>query len=187
MVLALGPVGCGFQPIYARSGGEASSPMAAQLESVRVAAIPDRMGQMLRNNLVNTLSPRGEPASPAYVLAVDINETNHGLATSKDGNATVGEIAMRAHYRLTDARTGKTVYAGSTRAISNYRYLGPRYASTVSQRESETDALIEVAAEIRGALSAYFNSPKTFDARQRQEPTPVLQPLRSAEPFEESQ
>lgn len=176
MVLALGPVGCGFQPIYARSSGEASSPVAAQLASVRVSGIPDRMGQRLRNGLVATLNPGGEPASPDYALSVTLNESNIGLATSKDGNATVGETSMRASYQLSDTRTGKIVLSGNTRAISGYRFLGPRYASTVSQREAQADALTEIAAEIRGGLTAYFTAPRTFEKRQRTEDAQLLPP-----------
>lgn len=186
-VLALGPVGCGFQPIYARSGGEASSSMATQLASVRVSGIPDRMGQRLRNSLVTTLNPGGEPASPDYSLSVTLNESNIGLATSKDGNATVGETSMRASYQLSDTRTGKIVFSGTTRAISGYRFLGPRYASTVSQREAQADALTEIAAEIRRSLTAYFSSPETFNKRQSSQelPLPPAGPYNS--PFEESE
>ena len=178
MVLALGPVGCGFQPIYARSGGAAASPMADHLASVRVAAIPERQGQLLRNSLVTSLSPRGEPASSRYVLTVELRESNKGLATSKDGTSTVGEISTQADFRLSDSRTGKTVYSGRTRALSGYRYLGPRYASTVSERESQMDSLTEIAAQIRGGLSAYFSDPATFEQRERERTSlpPATQP-----------
>lgn len=178
MVLALGPVGCGFQPIYARSGGAASSPMADQLASVRVAAIDDRAGQQLRNNLVLALSPRGEPAAARYTLSVKLTESPQGLATSKDGSATVGRVTVEASYSLSDMN-GNTVCSGRARAFSGYRYLGPRYASTVSEREAQTSALTEVSNEIRAALAAYFSDPETFQQRQKQNklqtmPEPLL-------------
>ena len=187
MVLALGPVGCGFQPIYARSGGAAASPMADHLASVRVSAIEDRIGQQLRNNLVATLSPRGEPASPAYMLTVRLTETNQGLATSKDGNTTVGKYGISAQYSLQDARTGKTLHSGTANAFSGYRFLGPRYASTASQRDSASDVLVELAAEIRGALAAYFSDPETFNARAKAQTVMPLVAPRSETPFQEGE
>lgn len=166
MVLAAGPVGCGFQPIYARPGGAASSPVADQLASVRVAAIDDRIGQQLRNNLVETLSPRGEPAAPRYVLVVRINQAFQGMANSRDGNATVGRVTVNATYQLSDTTRGGNVLSGTARAFGGYRYLGPRYASTASERDSETSVMTEIAAEIRGALVAYFADPETFAQRE---------------------
>ena len=188
MVLALGPVGCGFQPIYARSGGAASSPMADQLASVRIAAIPDRQGQLLRNNLVSSLSPRGEPASPAYVLDVNLTESSSGFASSKDGTATVGKLSISATYSLRETAGGRVVHHGRTRAISGYRFVGPRYGSTVSEREAQLDALMEIAAEIRGALSAYFTTPETFHQRaERSQAIPAVVSPRQDPPFAESE
>lgn len=180
MVLALGPVGCGFQPIYARSGGSASSPMADQLAAVRVAAIEDRIGQQLRNNLVLSLSPRGEPASPRYLLTVKLSETPQSMATSKDGNATIGRVQVDATYTLQDmGKDGRLLYSGRARSFSGYRYLGARYASTASEREAETAALTNVADEIRGALAAYFSDPQTFGEREKQKgPQALREPSR---------
>lgn len=181
MVLALGPVGCGFQPIYARSGGATSSAMADHLASVRVAAIDDRVGQKLRNHLVLSLNPRGEPASPAYMLTVNLAETPQSMATSKDGNATIGRVNIDATYLLQDIRSGATIYTGRARAFSGYRYLGPRYASTASERDAEGTALTEIGDEIRSGLIAYFADPETFAKRQK-----ALQEMPTAAPQRQS-
>ncbi|MGE5478746.1 MAG: LPS assembly lipoprotein LptE [Bacteroidales bacterium] len=170
MVLALGPVGCGFQPIYARSGGATSSALADQLAAVQVSAIEDRTGQQLRNNLVQALSPRGEPAGARYRLDVRLSETPQSMAVSKDGNATIGRVNMMVSYDLVDQRAGTILMSRSARAFSGYRYLGPRYASTVSEREAESTALSEIADEIRSALISYFNDPASYRTRQTVRP-----------------
>jgi len=166
MVLAAGPVGCGFQPIYGRDHTQASSPMAEQLASVRVAAIPDRTGQQLRTHLVQSLTPRGEPASPRYLLNVTLSSIQEGMATSKDGKTRIGRINLSAHYALIDNASGTTVYSGTATAFSGYREMGPRYATTTSEREAERIALSEIAASIRTALTAYFVSPQSLQAKQ---------------------
>lgn len=183
MVLALGPVGCGFKPIYGRSGGQASSPMADELASVAVEGIEDRIGQQLRNNLVLALSPRGEPASPRYSLKVQLSESQSGLANSRDGNATVGRVMVSASYVLSDTVKERTLYSGTARAFGGYRLLGPRYASTVAERDAETSVLTEIAAEIRSALAAYFSDPATFAQRQQQMNGRMLQPLPPLQPL----
>ena len=53
-VLALGPTGCGFRPMYGVPSGPASS-VDANLAAIRVGPIKDRIGQQLRNALVQRL------------------------------------------------------------------------------------------------------------------------------------
>lgn len=174
MVLALGPAGCGFQPIYAKPRTAESSAMATQLASIRVSGIEDRLGQQVRNNLVESLSPRGEPARPLYTLKVELSQSSGGFASSKDGNATIERLTVRAVYILSEQTSGQQVYSGQARSFTSFRYIGPRYASTAAERDSEISAASEIAASIRTALTAFFSDPNTFKKRQatiqRQQP-----------------
>ncbi|MCR6629443.1 MAG: hypothetical protein NVV74_04945 [Magnetospirillum sp.] len=178
MVLALGPAGCGFQPIYARDDATPSA-VSSELAAVQVNGIENRIGQQLRNQLVLSLSPNGEPAAARYGLSVKVTETLQGLANSRDGNATVGNVMLLADYTLTELSTGRILHASRAISYSSFRFLGPRYGSTVSERESETAALTEVAAEIRGALTAFFTDRQVFE--QRRKARPVLIPAQTPE------
>ena len=176
MVLALGPAGCGFQPIYAKPRTAESSAMATQLASVRVKGIDDRLGQQVRNSLVESLSPRGEPARPDYILSVRLSQSSGGFASSKDGNATIERMSVTATYDLSEAVSGRAVYSGQASSFTSFRYIGPRYASTAAERDSEVSAASEIATSIRAALSAFFSDPATFKKRQAalQRQQPVL-------------
>lgn len=167
-VLVLGPAGCGFQPVYSRPGNAVTSVAAEQLASIRVLGIDDRTGQQLRNALVNQLNPRGEPARARYTLTVTLQQSSSGMASSKDGNATVERLTANAAYVLTDFGRNVAVTSGQVRTMTSFRYLGPRYASTAAERDSESLAIQELATEIRTALVAYFANPETFQARQRE-------------------
>jgi LPS-assembly lipoprotein len=154
-VLAFGPAGCGFKPLYGK-GNATTSPVAEELASVRVAGIQDRLGQQMCNRLVQALNPYGEPAAGRYLLDVKLSQNLSGLAESSDGKATVGRMDIRATYTLVDSQTGKTVHSGQTRSMGSYRYLGPRYASVVSERDSEESVVGNIADDIRTDLSAWF-------------------------------
>ncbi|HTH15242.1 MAG TPA: LPS assembly lipoprotein LptE [Magnetospirillum sp.] len=166
MVLALGPVGCGFEPVYARKDQQ-DSLVAAELAAVRVGPIEDRLGQMVRNRLVQTLTPRGEAANTRYALEIKLTESLGGLATSKDGNAQVGRLVVSATYVLHDVETSTVLYSGTTRAMSGYRFLGPRYASVSSEREAQSAAATEIAEEIQASLVAVFTNRDIFAERMR--------------------
>lgn len=167
-VLVLGPAGCGFQPVYSKPSGAQSSAVAEQLAAVRVLGIEDRIGQQLRNALISQLNPRGEPARNRYSLDVKLQQSSSGMASSKDGNATVERMTILATYSLTDTSQGQALTNGTTRAMGSFRYLGPRYASTASERDTEASLVQELSSEIRTALIAYFANPDTFQTRQRQ-------------------
>jgi len=182
-VLALGPAGCGFQPVYSRPSGTQSSAAAEQLAAVRVLGIEDRIGQQLRNALISQLNPRGEPGRDRYSLSVVLQQSSAGLASSKDGNATIERMTVTATYTLTDSSLGTPLAKGQVRAISSFRYLGPRYASTASERDSEFSVIQELSSEIRTALIAYFTNPGTFQTRQRESrELERLRPDRTLEP-----
>lgn len=171
MVVALGPVGCGFRPMYAHSGAVPSS-VAEELASVRVLAVEDRFGQQLRNNLVLALNPMGEPANPRYYLTILPMESMEGLAASQDGRSTVGRINVQANYVLADMRTGDQLFTGSSRSMGSFRYLGPRYASVASERDTEQSVLVDIADSIRGDLASWFANGKPPMPQARVRPAP---------------
>lgn len=160
VLVALGPAGCGFRPLYSHSDG-ADSTASADLAAIRVLGIENRAGQQLRNSLVKRLSPLGEPARPRYVLEVKISETLSGQAESRDGKSTVGRMQLDCTYSLTDAETGKLLKAGTARSFASMRYLGPRYASVAAERDTEERLLSDTADEIRSGLAAWFVSSRT--------------------------
>lgn len=161
-LLALGPAGCGFRPLYGKPDPAASaSPAAAELALVRVEGIADRTGQQLRNALVQRLSPGGEPASARYTLEVTVNQTMEGLAATRDGNATLGRMRLDTSYRLKDAEGTRTVTSGSARALATFRMLGPRYGTMAVERDAEERALSELAEDIRSQLAVFFANRNT--------------------------
>lgn len=157
VLVALGPVGCGFQPLYGRTDG-ADTVAAADLAAIRVLGIENRAGQQLRNGLIQRLTPLGEPGNPRYVLNVKMTETLEGQAESSDGKSTVGRMTLNCTYALSDVETGRLIKAGSARSLASMRYLGPRYASVAAERDTEQRVITDMAEEIRSALAVYFAS-----------------------------
>lgn len=169
-VLALGPAGCGFKPLYGK-GDSQSAGVAPELASIRIAAIEDRKGQEMRNFLVQGMNPRGEPGDGRYRLEVRLLENTSGLAQTSDGKSTVGRMSITAQYQLYDETTGKVVHTASTRAAGSYRYLGPRYGSMVSESDTESAIIERLANDVRLELSAWFMDRRP-DKRPLDSPTP---------------
>lgn len=159
LLAVLGLSGCGFRPLYGERA-EQISPTATELAQVRVGAIEDRIGQQLRNALVQRINPRGETGAARFALDVRLSETTSGVTSDRTGGAALGNKTVNATFTLTElaADQPKTVFRGLARSITSYRYFGPRYGTVATERDAEERAVVEVADNIRNQLSAYFAS-----------------------------
>lgn len=159
VIATLGLGGCGFRPMYGERA-ESISPTASELTQIRVDQIEDRIGQQLRNMLVQRITPGGEPGRPRYMLGVKIAESAGAVTTDQSGAAALGNKTVTASFSLTavDGQPSKTSFSGSARSITSYRYYGPRYGTVATERDAEERALSELADNIRNQLSAYFAS-----------------------------
>ncbi|MBR9972767.1 LPS assembly lipoprotein LptE [Magnetospirillum sulfuroxidans] len=158
-LLALGPMGCGFTPMYAKNQSQAN-PVVAELAGIRVAGIEDRSGQILRNALVQRITPLGEPAHSTHSLNVKLTTSQENLAERNDGKASLGRLFITATFQLVDYQSEKPVFSSSSRSVVSYRLLGPRYGSTAVERDAEQRALTDLAEDIRAQVAAYFANGK---------------------------
>lgn len=150
VLAVLGPVGCGFRPMYAPPSGEAAG-VDADLAQIRIGAIKDRKGQVLRNALLQRISPRGEAADYKYMLDIILTENVGSLGYRKDTLATVANMTISAQVRLSGE---KASLLGDTVTTTVYfDYLGPRYASLSMERDAEDRALSQLADDIRNRVA----------------------------------
>lgn len=167
-VLALGPAGCGFRPLYGTPSGEAGS-VDGELAGVRIGPIKDRVGQQLRNNLVQRLSPRGEAADYGYLLDVKLSENVSSLGFRRDTFATVANMAISAQVQLVGERA--VILSEVVTTTVYFDFLGPRYASLATERDAEERALGQLADEIRNrvavAIQHYRANPNDERYRRR--------------------
>ncbi|MDO8607501.1 MAG: LPS assembly lipoprotein LptE [Phaeospirillum sp.] len=165
-VLMLGPTGCGFGPMYAKGGGDRTG-ISADLADIRIAPIKDRMGQKLRNALLQRITPQGEPGDYRYSLSVTLTESASDLGYRRDSFATLGNLTMSAGFSLQGDGVG--ILLGTAITVVSFDYLGPRYASVATERDAEDRAITQLADDIRSqvavAITRYKADPK--NARYR--------------------
>lgn len=150
-VLVLGPAGCGFRPMYGTPSGAASG-IDADLAGVRIEPIKDRIGQQLRNALLQRLSPRGEAADYTYSLQVKLTESVNNLGFRKDTFATVANMSISAQVQLSG--NGASLMGDNVTTTVYFDHLGPRYASVATERDAEERALNQLADDIRNRIAA---------------------------------
>jgi LPS-assembly lipoprotein len=148
--------GCGFHPLYGNTTGAVPVNVQQQLESIRIVPSPDRMGQRLYNDLRDMLNPRGVPAKPNYVLAVQLVESQQQLLLEQDQAATRTYLLITANYHLKVADGQAEVLSGTVRTRTGFNLLTNEYASLVAQQNAEERAAAELADSIRQRLALYL-------------------------------
>jgi LPS-assembly lipoprotein len=153
LLLLLGLAGCGFRPLY---GDQERGGTTPQLAQILVNPIPDRLGQILRNDLVDRLSPTGAPDRPRYRLSVAIATTKEGLAITKDESITRFNLRISATYVLYDAQNNVEMTRGISRTIAAYNVVQSQFATLIAEKDAESRAARELSEDIRTRLAVFF-------------------------------
>ncbi|HKY95659.1 MAG TPA: LPS assembly lipoprotein LptE, partial [Kiloniellales bacterium] len=139
----LGLAGCGFKPMYAERSGVSVND---DLQAVRIAPLPNRIGQILHNYLRDDINPYGQPAQPVYELRIGLAETTEDSGIRRDETASREIITMRAAFELVDIKADSVVYEGQARSSTAYNILDDRFASIISADNARDRALRELSA-----------------------------------------
>ena len=144
-VLGLGLLaGCQVQPLYGTMDG--------QQQSVSVSEAQNRVGQIVRNELV--LGFGGEQQNTAYRL--DLTVTSSDTDTLPDGidnEYTAARMTVTASYVLKSASTGETVKSGSRFVDAQLDLPSQRFAQERARLDAENRAARQVAALVRADVA----------------------------------
>ena len=145
LALALVVLGaCDIEPLYgSRSAKERGGGVAA----IEIAPIKDRVGHIVRNHLIDSLTPDGQPTNPDYRLTLSVEQTKRALLIQLDDNATRYNLTIRATFSLAD-RNGVAVYSDSVRATGGYNVVGSGFATMTAERDAAEEAARVLSEDI---------------------------------------
>ncbi len=155
-MLLLGLAGCGFQPLYGPRADGAPA-VQAELETIQIRPIAERVGQRLYNVLRDRLNPRGTPAAPRYVLSVALTETEEKLALASDKTPTRTNVTLVADYSLTPIEAAEPVYRGRSRTTISYNILTESYATYAAAEDARVRGARVLGDDIRTRLALYLS------------------------------
>ena len=148
--------GCGFHPLHMPSQG--SSQVAVP---IKIATIQDRDGQILRNYLVDLLTPEGTPQCPKYILYVSLTDVVTNIGVNKDETARRKNATMTAFLTLKDAKTNTIIYRHTTKAINSFSIINENYFSDLTAEDyAKKEALRLLAEKISILLVTFIDSHK---------------------------
>lgn len=146
---------CGFRPLHGRRSS--NSRTTAHLSAIYVAPIRDRVGQQIRNHLLDEVNPHGASSTAYYRLEVSATEQKTGLAIEADESVTRINLTVSAEFVLRDKATGEAMLRGSARSIAAYNVIRSDYANLVAERDARARGAAQVAQEIGTRLAVFFD------------------------------
>lgn len=144
--------GCGFTPMY----GE-DREAAGQLQLIKIATIPDRRGQVLRNHLLDLLTPKGAPKRSAYTLETKLDIHTRDIGIRRDETANRKQVTVKATIALKDSTTFKTLHERTITTFNSYTLTAHDYFATeVGEEAAIHEALRLTAQKIKLDISAFL-------------------------------
>lgn len=174
---------CGFRPLYQDPEPKAGAAgVGSELAAIEIAPIPDRVGQLVRNDLLYHLDASDGGGSAQYRLDVRLAESISELAVERTGFATRSNLRLAAAYSLVDLTTGRQLVSGRSRAISSYNIVDASFSTLTAQNAARERAAARIAEEIRTRLAAYFAAPSGSDPGSAPAAAPTMPPVDPAAP-----
>lgn len=150
---------CGFTPIYGPEGAVGT----AMLDRLQVAPMPERLGQVMRNRLMENLGA----GDIDFELKITLRENlfqfgrrGEDLITGAPGDAaaTQEQVTLYADYELVDLRNETVLISDTLVAESSFDLVLSDFA-IVTQRENTFERLaLQIADRLERRLALYFNN-----------------------------
>ena len=145
---------CGFKPLY----GTNSDVGRAQehLETISVEHSNTKLGVMVRNNLLDRLSPGGAPDNPRYQLTMKLIERTSGVGVRIDASVTRLNYLLTTEYSLIDNETQEAVFQSSSRSQIAYDVVKSQFSTLIAEQDAKKRAARDVSEDITLRLALFF-------------------------------
>lgn len=165
---------CGFRPLYGDRGVQSGS-VKADMSGVRIEPISNRAGQILRNRLIDQMTPAGQPTEAAYRLTIRLTENKVPLGIRKDETATRANMIQTAFYTLQEMATNVVVDRGTVQSTTSYNIVNSDFGTIMAERDARTRGVDQIADSVTLRVALYFNRRETLTRKSDTPPARVVQ------------
>lgn len=157
-VLALG--GCGFRPVYAPGAAKGTTGAAAGLSQINVVLIPERPGQLLRQDLMERFDRGDGSVNHRFDLQVSLSISSDQLSIQPNNTNTRTRMSATARWVLLaqDAER-RTVTSGVARTVDGFDNIDLQYFYSDTTNDSATRRMTSALADqITTQIASFFNT-----------------------------
>ena len=145
---------CGFRPLYgSRAGGAAAHRVLA---TVDVPPAGNRLNQMVRDQLLDIMTPRGRPRNALYRLDFTVNQEKSAAAIEQDESVERYNLVLTAPFRLVATADNRVLMSATARSVTAFNVVLSDYATLVAEQDAASRAAREIGEDIATRLALYF-------------------------------
>ena len=127
-----------------------------ELEAISITGLDDRLGQLVRNALLDELNPTGAEVPSRYILDVDLQRSAQALGIQLDNVITRFNLTLTANFQLLDSESGELLYQSQVQRIASYNVSLQPYATLAAEVDAERRIAREVGDNITTLLAVHF-------------------------------
>ncbi len=146
---------CGFQPLYGQA--PQNKEVSQKLAATYVMPIEGRDGQIVRNELLDRVNPKGIPARASYRLEIKLRSQKQRLAIDQDDSTNRFNLTLTAKYSILSADGRETIHKGSAQSIASYNVIASDFANLSAQKNAEKRTALVLAEKIHRQISVYYS------------------------------
>ncbi|MGH6921227.1 MAG: LPS assembly lipoprotein LptE [Geminicoccaceae bacterium] len=128
----------------------------SELEAISITGLDDRLGQLVRNALLDELNPTGAPVPSRYILDVELQRSAQALGIQLDNVITRFNLTLTASFQLLDSKSGELLYQSQVQRIASYNVSLQPYATLAAEVDAERRIAREVGDNITTLLAVHF-------------------------------
>jgi len=156
--LAATLTGCGFRPLYGTT--QVDGAVAAEMAAIRIGPIGEdqerRVGQILRNELIDRLTAGIGEQPQRYVLQIELDQRTSALQIQTNDTVTRYNLVLVAKVHLFTSDRQVRIYETTARATGSYDVVESEYGTLVAEQETARDAARDLSNTIANLLALYF-------------------------------
>jgi LPS-assembly lipoprotein len=145
--------GCGWAPLYA---DRAAGPADRELAAIKVAPIPERIGQNLALGLRQRLNPTGEPVPARYLLRTVLQTSQLDLGIIQFGLGSRARFDVTANFTLIEIATGASLFSASSHSADAFDILANYYANVVAEEDARRRAIEDIRRDMVTKLTVFL-------------------------------
>ena len=153
LLAPLAAAGCGWTPLYA---DPETGPADAELRAIRVAPIPERIGQRLETALRRSLNPDGVPTPSRYILHTTLVVTRQDLGVQSQGLGTLGRVDVNSTLTLTEVKTGKVLLTSGSHVFESFDIVANEYSTVVAEEDARNRAVDELRRDMMTKVTLFM-------------------------------
>ena len=160
--VSLALAGCGFRPLYGKIGNGPGA--QAVFSAVYVAPIQlEDAGYELRNDLLDALQAKPEPAGALYDLRITAHDKNAPIAIQNEQVGLLKEVeitrynyTLTADYQLVERTTQKVLTKGTESSLSAYDVVANPYSTQIAKEDAQARTAQDIAQQLRIRIAVFL-------------------------------